>query len=131
MKKLASLFIFAAALVIAALPAQAQNTFRQGLTPDGAPTYLRLAPSYIDARVLAGTVSESHTIPTGAQYVIFSSSCAAFYAKIGATAATPAADVTDGTGSELNPAGWWLPGSATQITLISPTACIVTMSFYL
>jgi hypothetical protein len=79
--------------------------------------------------VLAANVSETHTIPTGASYVLFASTCN-FYALPGASAAVPAADVTDGTASELNPAAWRLSSSATQITLIAPTACTVTLVFY-
>lgn len=110
--------------------ARAQQSFR--IYPDalkGYPTYIRGAPSYVDVRVLGAAANEDHTVPAGANAVIFSSNCAAFYAKIGGTAAVPAADVTNGSGSELNPAAWYV-GSATTIGLISPGACIITMSWY-
>lgn len=96
----------------------------------GTTALIRNAPSYVDVRVLAATVSETHTVPSLARWVIFSGDCN-FYARPGASAAVPAADVTDGTGSEQNPAGWWIPPGVTQITLIAATSCKVTLSFYL
>lgn len=94
---------------------------------------------WIDARVLAANVAESHTVPSYtdsagatkyASYVVFSAN-ADFYAKVGAAAAVPAADVTDGTGSELNPTIRFLAG-ATAIGVITAAAggAIVTMMFY-
>lgn len=85
-------------------------------------------PTYVDARALGIAINEDHTIPTGAKYVIFSAT-ADFYAKIGGTAAIPV-DVTDGSGSELNPIVRHISDSATTIGLIAPAACEVTMSFY-
>ena len=88
----------------------------------------RQAPSHIDARALGVATNEAHTIPTGANYVVFSAN-ADFYARPDATAAVPGADVTDGSGSEMNPSSWALQGNTT-INLIAPAACVVTMSFY-
>lgn len=82
----------------------------------------------IDARVLAGTVAESHTVPTGARFVAFSGT-GDFYVRYGNTAAIPAADVTNGTASELNPGVRMIEGHAT-IGLIAPADCVVTMAFY-
>jgi hypothetical protein len=136
MKKL-PLWVLALALCLGALfddelgrAQAAANNMRIELSPGtGASTSIRPAPTYVDARVLAANVSETHTIPTGAGFVLFASTCN-FYAKPGASAAVPAADVTDGTGSELNPAAWVITSSMTQITLISAVACTVTMVFY-
>lgn len=89
---------------------------------------VRAAPTYVDARVLAANTSETHTVPAGIKWVLFSPSCD-FYAKLGASAAVPAADVTDGSSAELNPAGWYIEG-VTQFTLIAPSTCVVTLSFY-
>jgi hypothetical protein len=119
-----------ALLALLAFPAQAQNAFRLFTESGGQHSSLvRTAPLYVDARVLAAAANESHTVPAGVKYVIFSMSCAAFYAKPGGTAAVPAADVTDGSGSELNPGAWYVDGM-TAIGLISPTTCTVTLSFY-
>lgn len=87
---------------------------------------------WIDARVLAAGVAETFQSPVGAKYVLFSST-GDFYAKIAtaSTAATvPAADVTDGTASELNAAMRQLPVEQAYISLIAPAAQIVTMQFF-
>ena len=91
---------------------------------------IRPAPTYVDARVLAAGVAEVWTAPANARIVIFSANCD-FYAAPNAAAAVPAADVTDGTSSELNPAAWYSITPFTSIGLISPTACVVTMAVYL
>jgi len=96
---------------------QNRNTFAPG------------KPTYVDARVLAANTVESHTVPSGAKFVIFSATNN-FYANfIGGTAAVPAADVTDGTAPFLNPGTVFIQGLA-AISLISPAACVVTMAFY-
>jgi hypothetical protein len=94
------------------------------------PSNIRPYPTYIDARVLAPGVSETHTMPANTRFVIFSANCD-FYAQSGASAAVPAADVTNGTASELNPAAWYFNTPPTQITVISPVACVLTMAVYL
>lgn len=91
-----------------------------------------LAGDYIDVRVLAAATAERHTIPTGAKYVVFSAD-ATFYARFGdvtVTAAVAAADVTDGTGSMVNPEAREIPSGVTHISLIASAATVVTMSFY-
>lgn len=134
MKKLFATVIFAALTVagLLALPATAQvvTQLRLGVLNNSLSSQIRNAPTYVDASVLAANVAETRTVPTGARYVIFSQNCAAVYMKLGATAAVPAADVTDGTASELNPAAWFITGS-TQISMIAPTACTITISWYL
>jgi Na+-transporting methylmalonyl-CoA/oxaloacetate decarboxylase beta subunit len=95
--------------------------------------FLRNFPKSVMARVLAANTNESITPPTGAKYVIFSGNVD-FFVKAGGTAAVPAADVTDNSGSELNPAGYWLIGAdgaaVTSIGIISASAGIVTAAFY-
>jgi len=121
--------IIAAVMLLCCVDALAQNNFR--IFPDTGGTYnsfVRVPPTYVDARVLAPNVSETHTIPAGIRYVIFSSNCD-FHARMGSSAAVPATDVTDGSGSELNPAAWFVDGS-TQLTLVSGVACVITMSMY-
>lgn len=93
---------------------------------------IRPAPSYVDARVLAANTAETHTMPSNTRFVLFASNCGAFYVNVlGGTAAVPAADVTDGSASELNPTAYYWTTPPTSISLISPTTCIVTMSVYL
>lgn len=87
------------------------------------------ASDHIDVRVLAAGTPEAHTIPAGARYVVFAAN-ADFVARFGAAAAWPSADVTDGTGSHLNPNARRIPDGVTTIGLAANAACIVTMAFY-
>ncbi len=89
-----------------------------------------LAPDYVDVRVLAAGVAERHTVPATATSVIFSAT-GEFYVRWDAAqnAAVPAADVTDGSGSERSPDKRQLRGLA-SFSLIAPAATTVTMSFY-
>jgi hypothetical protein len=83
---------------------------------------------YIDHRVLAANAAEVHTVPSGAKYVLFSST-APFFAKMGGAASIPVADVTNGAGCMYSPELIAIEGAAT-IGLISSSACTVTMEFY-
>ncbi len=90
---------------------------------------IRPVPSYVDARVLAASVAESQVVPAGSTWVLFSANCT-FYAKANAAATVPGADTTNGSSSELNPAAWRITTGVISISVISPTACVITMSFY-
>jgi hypothetical protein len=94
---------------------------------NGELTFIPSAPTYIDARDLAANVNETHSVPVGADYVLFSTD-GDFYAKPNAAAAVPG-DVSDGTASQLNPKQWSLENT-TSIGLIAPAARKVTLSFY-
>lgn len=85
---------------------------------------------YVDARVLAASVAEQHTVPAGMAFVKFSAEMP-FYAAFGdnPTAAIPAADITDGSGSVLSPTWVNIVGVA-KISLIARTAGVVVMQFY-
>lgn len=85
-------------------------------------------PDYVDVRFLVAGVAEVHTIPAGAAYVLFSAN-GDFYTNFNAAAAVPAADVTDGTGSEMNPTIRYINGG-TSIGIIAPQNTIVTLAFY-
>jgi hypothetical protein len=92
---------------------------------------------WIDARVLAANTVETFQAPTGAKYVILSGD-GAFYAKIAVAstaAAVPAADVTDGTASELIGGSPFkemrtLPADQAYISLIATATRVVTLAFY-
>lgn len=58
--------------------------------------------NHVDVRVL--TTNEDYTVPAATGAVILSTN-AAIWVKLGGTAAVPAADVTDGSGSILISAG--------------------------
>lgn len=130
-KHIRNVLTLLALLVAIALPeAKAQSALR--IPPEqqkGFASYVRSSPTYIDAVVLVATVNQTYTVPANADAVILSANCPEFYAIVGPTAAVPAANVTNGTGSEMNPSSWYI-GRATQIGLISPTACKVTLSWY-
>ena len=106
----------------------AVNDFYPNNSGYGQETFARNAPTETDAKVLAADTPEVVTIPADVKTVVFSST-ANFYAKIDAAGAVPAADVDDGTASELNPSVWYINGNTT-IGIESPTSCVVTLSFY-
>jgi hypothetical protein len=83
---------------------------------------------YVMANVLAATVAEVVTVPTGATKVIFSAT-GNFFANLGGVGAIPATEVTNGSGSLLNPELRELDGAAT-IGLIAPADCTVVMEFF-
>ena len=91
------------------------------------PTWLAHQADYINARSLAANVAESSTVPALATKVFYS--CTGnFYVLVNGTATVPG-DVTDGTASELNPAGHLVsPGDV--ISFIAPAACVVTLAYY-
>lgn len=103
--------------------------------PQGNSPVPRPIPSSVMALSLAANVAESFTLPSttatsvGARYVLFSAT-ASFYANCYVTATVPG-DTTDGTASELNPAGYQLtPGEPVTISVISSSTCIITAAFY-
>lgn len=100
-------------------------TFKR--SANGEQTFIPSAPTYIDARDLAANTNETHTVPAGADYVLFSAD-GDFYAKPNGAAAVPG-DVTDGTASQLSPKHWSLE-NVTSIGLISSAARKITLSFY-
>ena len=109
----------------------AVNELTMSVATSGYVSYLRSYPTYIDARVLAATTNEEVTIPSGATKVIFSANADFYCNPNSGTAAIPAADVTDGTGSEINPIGYSNLTPGGSFGLIAPAATIVTMAFYL
>lgn len=117
-------------LLAAPLAGLAQNNFSlPPATDSNFSSMIRPAPTYVDARVLAASTSETQTIPTSSRFVVFSATCD-FWAKPGSSAAVPAADTSDGSAAELNPSAWSITSSMTQITVISSVVCTVTMAFY-
>ena len=85
---------------------------------------------YIDEAILGVATKEDFTVPAGANKVILSAT-GDFYCQIGpsADAAINAADIVDGSGSELNPiAREVVPGDT--ISLISAAVCRISMAFY-
>lgn len=83
---------------------------------------------YVNVTTLVSGVAESVTIPSEAKFILFSST-SDFYARVNGTASIPVNDVTDGTGSELNPVIRSLIG-VESLSVIAPFDCRITMSFY-
>ena len=106
------------------------NRLLLSVNTTGYVTYLRNAPTYIDARVLAASTNETVTIPADATQVIFSANADFYVNPNSGTAAVPAGDVTDGTGSELNPVGYSGLLAGGTFGIISPVAATITMAFY-
>jgi hypothetical protein len=98
---------------------------------------VRAATPWVDTRALAANTAETVTVHTftGAGttrvVVIFKadSGCPDYYVRVGGTATVPSADVTDGTGSEGNPAALNFAGGGT-FSIIAPTACKLTLPQY-
>lgn len=82
--------------------------------------------------VLSSNTEDHVTVPTGATYVVISAT-ANTYIKVGSSsvaATVPASDITDGTGSDLNPSGYQLYPGDVQVSCISGSSSIVSLAFY-
>jgi hypothetical protein len=94
-----------------------------------------LAPiqaDHIDFLTLAANQAKTHPVPAGARFVLFSPT-ADVYCRFGAAGlvvALPSGDVTDGSAAELNPGARSIPPEVTEIALISPAECRITLCFY-
>lgn len=90
------------------------------------------AAGYVDHRVFAAATAETHTAPTGAMYVMVIPTVDS-YVNLTATAAVPAADVTDGSGSFFVPAGFpriFALNGDTSISFIASAAGVMSLEFY-
>lgn len=94
---------------------------------DGESTLSAPTSTDINGRALLANVAESITVPSGARFALFNAT-ADFYAKYTGTAAV-ISDITNGTGSELNPTVRTLVATDT-ISVISAEVCKVTVCFY-
>lgn len=83
---------------------------------------------YVNVQQLRSGIPESIILPTDARFVLFSST-GDFFSRIDADASISSSDVTDGSGSELNPTIRSLVG-ITSLSLVAPKNCTVTMAFY-
>lgn len=110
-----------------------------GATPDPVPLkFFRfqagdqtfaLRPSYVNNYVMTADSSKSITVPDGANYAIFSATNDIWVEIDGTVAVPEIGDVTDGTGSELNPIIRRVsPGDT--IGVISQYDTLLSVSFY-
>jgi hypothetical protein len=95
---------------------------------------LRDPSQQIDGFALAANTSERIAIPAGASRVIISATAniAVLFGTVASSAAMPT-DITNGTGSELNPSGYLLDSLASTVThlcVISDATCLVSLAWY-
>lgn len=128
MKKHPILFSLLAAMALAFTARAAIDYLKLPPAFDGNQVFARTKPGYVCARVLAASVVETNAVPSGATKVFFAAT-GTFYARPDATVTVPAADVTDGTAGEISPTVWDVT-SVTNIMVIAPADCVVTLSFY-
>jgi len=93
-----------------------------------------LQPSrYIDYRVLAAATAETITHPTGAVRAVIIPNADVYVNNQGATAAVPAADITDGTGPVFIPAGTaraFEVVAAGTLSIICSSAAVVAIEYF-
>jgi len=87
-----------------------------------------LLPGYINNYVLTADSNKAVSVPTDAVYAVFAAT-ADVWVNVGGVAAIPTTDITDGTGSELNPVARIVEGEST-IGIISAYAAKVSVAFY-
>lgn len=78
--------------------------------------------------VLAAGVAETITTPANAKFAVFNYT-RDIWVRYGGTAAVPSGDVTDGTGSMFNPAGFAVDGVA-SLSVISGFDATVSVAWY-
>lgn len=86
----------------------------------------------VDAVVLGAGTEESYTVPSAANFAIITAD-GAFYARVGATAAIPVGEVTDGTASQYFGAGVQIRvegGSVIHFIRAGSTQVIITIGLY-
>lgn len=103
-----------------------------GIDANGRDIGLRPFSDKVNQLSLAANVSERTAIPSGYTRVLISGTANVWILPGDVTvAAANTGDVTDGSASELNAAGFLLDGTAhTHIAVISDAACIVTFTYY-
>lgn len=109
-------------------------SLRNGMDPQGTDIDLRSPSQYIDGFALAATTSERIAIPTGATRVLLSCTTN-FCAKFGDSSVTAAfpTDITNGSGSELNPSGYLLDNLASTVThlaIIADATATCSLAWY-
>ena len=98
------------------------------LDANGRETFEIPASDHVDCYLLTAGVPKNVTVPVSARYVFFSAT-GDFFARLGGPAAIPAADVTDGSGSEVNPTHRALD-SVQTIGLVAPAGCVISLAWY-
>ena len=108
--------------------ALALDSFKFFRNAKGDQTYA-VSQGYVNSYLLTAGTAKTLTIPSGSRYVIFAST-ADIWVRIGTgTAAIPAGDTNNGTGSELNPICRWIEGE-TQMSIVSAYAAKISITYY-
>ena len=94
---------------------------------NGYNTYAIKGADYINA-YYGDSVATTFTVPASAKFVLFSATDN-FYVNWSGTAAIPSGDITNGSGSELNPIIRSITPGAT-FSVIAAADIVVTLSFY-
>ena len=96
---------------------------------DGKNTFGIDFPRWTDVYVLSSDTPITVNFPSGARNVLFSCN-ADFYVCANGTASIPTTNITDGSGSELNPTIRYI-NQFTSVSVIAPADCILTCNYYL
>jgi hypothetical protein len=83
---------------------------------------------YVDAYVLAAATPQMVIIPAGARVAMFSATNN-FYVNFAGAAAEPTVNITNGSGSELNPLARDIRGYS-SFSVVSPSGCILTIAYF-
>lgn len=84
---------------------------------------------YVNAYILTANTPKTANIPEGARFAALNGTSFVF-SKWGGAAAVPTQDVTDGNASALDQTQRLIPAGVTQIGLVSPENCIVTIEYW-
>jgi hypothetical protein len=104
--------------------------FQQAVDQNGLPIVGAIPQSdTIDMLVFTAAGTQSDTVPTGADLVYISWTQGNLYVKVGGTSNIPSGNVTDGSGSAINPSVRWIRG-ATSISITADASCFVSLSYY-
>jgi hypothetical protein len=94
----------------------------------GVPLFVRSAPAYVDAAYFAAPGNSDVAVPAGSKFVLYAGTVN-FWVKRGGSAAVPSGNISDGSGSELNPTGHELSEVST-LGIAVGAAGHVTLTFY-
>jgi hypothetical protein len=127
MKTILRLFIAFGLLLSLAVPSMALEPLQFFRFQAGDQTFA-VKQGDVNNYLLVASTNKAVTVPTGANFALFSAS-ADIWVNVGGVAAVPSGDVTDGTGSELNPSLRRVEAGGT-IGVISEYAAKVSIVFY-
>jgi hypothetical protein len=95
----------------------------------GARAFALAAPTYVDNYVLAANTAQTVTIPDGAYFAFFGAN-GDFYVNNVTTATVPSANITDGTGNDLNPSVRFFGKGQATFSVIAPASTILSICWY-